>query len=215
MQDQRNDAVSRRRRRALVDNRSLLGAVALNITGWILAFMLYQYLEPADGTTGLSRSRLVWEIILNLQILSAAFVWFCYSDRIEGSKGQIRHLQVARLWFAMITVLLPTLVGFLGIQQNWFIEPPSAATVQIFAIVVFVYWLLGVWLNSLVYRKRKTKLPPASLLYRTLFLSPTIMLLLVVIVDLPAGGQIWLLAIPALTYMQGSMPYITRAFGIR
>lgn len=210
-----NDVISSRQRFVLVDNRSLLGAIALNITGWILAFMLYQYLETPAGTTGLSRSRLVWEIILNLQILSAAFIWFCYSDRIEGSKGQIRQLQIARLWFAMITVLQPTFLGLLGIQQNWFIEPPSTESVQLFAVVVLTYWLLGVWLNSLVHRKRRTKLPPASLLYRVLFLSPTLTLFVVTAIDLPLGGQVWLLAIPVLTYLQGSMPYITRAFGIR
>ena len=215
MHDQMNDAISSRPRLVLVDNRSLLGAIALNITGWILAFMLYQYLETPAGTTGLSRSRLVWEIVLNLQILSAAFIWFCYSDRIEGSTGQIRHLQIARLWFAMITVLQPTFLGLLGIQQNWFVEPPSADSVRLFAIVVFSYWLAGVWLNKLVHRKRSTRLPSAGYRYRLFFFLPAFALLVVTAIDLPLGGQLWLLAIPILTYLQGSMPYITKAFGLR
>lgn len=199
----------------LLDNRALMGAIALNITGVILAFMLFQYLQATDGARALSRSRLVWELIMNLQILSAALIWFCYSDRIEGSNRRIRWLQHARRWFAMITVLLPTGLGLLGIQQNWFVEQPSAATVRLFAFVVLAYWLLGIWLHFLVQRRRRTRQERAGLKYRVLFLLPSISLALITLVDAPSGGQFWLLAIPVLTYLQGSMPFVTKAFGLR
>ncbi len=215
MNDQVNDAATNSYRFALHDGRALLGAVALNITGWILAFMLYQYLETPAGSTGLSRSRLVWEVILNLQILSIAFVWFCYSDRIEGSDGKIHNLQVARLWFAMITILQPSFLGLLGIQQNWFMEPPSQTAILLFAGLVLAFWLFGVWLNWLVSRMRKTRLPPGSLRYRLVFFIPASLLAVLIAVDAPTGGQLWLLGIPALTYLQGSMPYIVKAFGVR
>ncbi len=203
------------KRFSLVDNRALMGAIALNITGVILAFMLFQYLQATDGARALSRSRLVWEVILNLQILSAALVWFCYSDRIEGSHRQIRWLQHVRRWFAMVTVLLPTGLGLLGIQQNWFLEQPSAATVRLFAFVVLAYWLLGIWLHFLVQRRRRTRRGRAGLKYRALFLLPSISLVLIALVDAPSGGQFWLMAIPVLTYLQGSMPFLTKAFGLR
>lgn len=199
----------------LVDNRALMGAIALNITGVILAFMLFQYLQATDGARALSRSRLVWELILNLQILSAALIWFCYSDRIESSHRPIRWLQQARRWFAMITVLLPTGLGLLGIQQNWFLQQPSAATVRLFALVVLAYWLIGIWLHFLVQRRRRTQRGRASFRYRVFFLLPAIVLILIALVDVPLGGQLWLLAIPVLTYLQGSMPFLTKAFGLR
>lgn len=199
----------------LMDHRALMGAIALNITGVILAFMLFQYLQATDGARALSRSRLVWELILNLQILSAALIWFCYSDRIESSSRPIRLLQQARRWFAMITVLLPTGLGLLGIQQNWFLEQPSAATVRLFALVVLAYWLIGIWLHFLVQRRRRTRRGRASLRYRVFFLLPSISLVLIALVDAPSGGQLWLLAIPVLTYLQGSMPFLTKAFGLR
>lgn len=199
----------------LVDNRALLGAIALNITGVILTFMLYQYLEASEGARTLTRSRLVWELVLNLQILSAALIWFCYSDRIDGSVGAMKVLQRLRLWFAIVTVLLPTLLGLLGIQQNWFEVQPTADEIRLFAYVVLTYWLLGVWLNARVRVRRSTQVRKVGWRYRMAFLSPAVLLALVTLVDLPSGGQVWLLAIPLLTYLQGSMPFITKAFGLR
>lgn len=199
----------------LVDNRALLGAIALNITGVILTFMLFQYLEASEGARTLSRSRLVWELVLNLQILSAALIWFCYSDRIDGSVGGMKVLQRLRLWFALVTVLLPTLLGLLGIQQNWFEEQPTAGEVRLFAYIVLTYWLLGVWLNARVRVRRSTQIRKVGWRYRLGFLSPALLLALTTAVDLPMGGQIWLLAIPLFTYLQGSMPFITKAFGLR
>lgn len=197
------------------DSRALMGAIALNITGFILAFMLFQYLGATDGERVLTRSRLVWEVILNLQILSIALIWFCYSDRIEGSVGQIRMLQRFRLGFALVTVLMPTVLGLLGIQQNWFVEQPSEATIRLFACVVFLYWLLGIWLHFLVQKRRKTSRSRATKKYRILFLLPAFALLMITAIDAPGGGQIWLLAIPVLTYLQGSMPFLSKAFGLR
>lgn len=199
----------------LVDNRALLGAIALNITGVILTFMLFQYLEASEGARTLSRSRLVWELVLNLQILSAALIWFCYSDRIDGSVGGMKVLQRLRLWFALVTVLLPTLLGLLGIQQNWFEEQPTAGEVRLFAYIVLTYWLLGVWLNARVRVRRSTQIRKVGWRYRLGFLCPALLLALTTAVDLPMGGQTWLLAIPLFTYLQGSMPFLTKAFGLR
>lgn len=192
-----------------------MGAIALQTTGIILAVMLYQYLAAAEGARVLSRSRFWWEIILNLQILSVALMWFCYSDRIEGSSGQLKLLQWARRWFAIITVLLPSFLGLAGIHQNWFVVQPSPAIITAFAYSVLAYWLLGLWLNYLVLKRRRTRLRPVSFAYRSAFLSPAILLLIIALVDVPRGGNNWLIAVPALTYLQGAMPFITKAFGWR
>ena len=200
---------------SLVDHRSLLGAIALIITGFILADMLLHYLAATSGTGALSHSRLWWEVVLNLQILSAAMVWFCYSDRIEGSKGRIRTLQVVRRWFAIITVLLPSMLGAVGIQQNWFAEQPPTSYVWAFAAVVMLFWLTGLLIHYMVQRRRANKPKSASLTYRLLFLLPAVSLVIVTLIDAPFGGQTWLLAIPVLTYIQGAMPFITKAFGLR
>ena len=200
---------------SLVDHRSLLGAIALIITGFILADMLLLYLAAASGTGALSRSRLWWEIVLNLQILSAAMVWFCYSDRIDGSEGRIKILQIVRRWFAIITVLLPSMLGLVGIQQNWFAEQPPTSFVWSFACMVMLFWLAGLLVHYMVQRNRRSKRTPVSFAYRFMFFLPAISLIIVTLLDAPFGGQTWLLAIPVLTYIQGAMPFITKAFGLR
>ncbi len=199
----------------VVDHRALLGAIALVITGLILADMLLHYLEALNGESALTGSRLWWEIVLNLQILSAAMVWFCYSDRIDGSEGRIRRLQIVRRWFAVITVLLPSMLGAVGIQQNWFVDHPPASFVWAFACAVLLFWLSGVLVHAMVQRRRRNKPKPASFTYRISFFLPAITLVAVILLDAPAGGQTWLLAIPVLTYLQGAMPFITKAFGLR
>ena len=200
---------------ALVDHRAMLGAIALVLTGFILADMLLHYLEALNGESALTGSRLWWEIVLNLQILSAAMVWFCYSDRIDGSEGRIRRLQMVRRWFAVFTVLLPSILGVIGIRQNWFIEQPSTTYVWTFACLVLFVWLGGLAVHHMVQRRRKNKPEPATLTYRALFLLPATALAIVILLDAPTGGQTWLLAIPVLTYLQGAMPFITKAFGLR
>lgn len=197
------------------DLRALWGAAALVITGFILADMLSHYLMAINGQSALTRSRLWWEIVLNLQILSAAMVWFCYSDRIDGSRGRIRLLQNIRRWFAIATVLLPSILGVIGIQQNWFVEQPSTTYVWTFACLVLFVWLGGLVVHHMVQRRRRNKPKKASLKYRVLFLLPAITLTMVILLDAPTGGQTWLLAIPVLTYLQGAIPFITKAFGLR
>ncbi len=200
---------------SLVDGKALLGAVALWITGFILTVMLYQYLMAAEGFRVLTRSRFWWEVALNLQVLSVAFIWFCYSDRIDGSSGQVKILQRIRLWFALVTVLLPSILGLMGIRNNWFVVQPSAEAITAFAYCVLAYWLLGLWLNYLVMKKRNTILRRVSLWHRAAFLGPAIILALITLIDAPGGGDLWILAIPFLTYFQGSMPFISKAFGWR
>jgi len=199
----------------IVDHRALLGAIALVVTGVILADMLYHYLMAVSGQSALTGSRLWWEIVLNLQILSAAMVWFCYSDRIDGSEGRIRLLQKVRRWFAIVTVLLPSILGVVGIRENWFVEQPSTTYVWTFALLVLFVWLGGLVVHGMVQRRRRNRPNKASLKYRALFLLPAISLAIVISLDAPAGGQTWLLAIPVLTYLQGAMPFITKAFGLR
>ncbi len=200
---------------SLVDHRALLGAIALVITGFILTDMLSMYLDATSGSAALSRSRLWWEIVLNLQIFSAALMWFCYSDRIDGSDGRIKTLQIVRRWFAIITVLLPSMLGLVGIQQNWFTEQPPTSYVWTFACLVMLFWLAGLLVHQMVQHRRRSKRPRASFVYRVLFLLPAISLIIVILLDALFGGQTWLLAIPILIYTQGAMPFITKAFGLR
>ena len=195
------------------DTRSLFGAVALVVTGITLAVMLDQYLHATEGA--FSRSRLWWEVVLNTQIMSAAMMWFCYSDRIENSVGPVKRLQIVRLCFAMVTVLVPSIFGLIGIWFNWFHYVPSPVAISVFCAAVFMYWALGLWVHTLVQKKRRTRGSPAPRGYYAMAYTPIMVLIIIAIVDAPLGGHIWLFAIPVLIYIQGAMPFVVKAFGLR
>lgn len=197
----------------LVDNRAFLGALALNITGLILAFMVYQYMNSPNTMQVFTRSRLVWEIIMNLQVLSFALMWVCYSDRIEAATGSMRTLQHVRRWFSVATILLPTGLGLIGIQQNWFLDRPSDNTLIVIAVVVFGYWIGGVLLNRVLTRRIKKSKRYFSLRLRVLAIVPITVLVLLALASSSTGNQVWLCLIPVLVYLQGSVPYLFKAFG--
>lgn len=197
----------------LNDGRAIFGAVAIIMTGILLALMLHHYLHEARGA--LTRSRLWWEVALNIQILSVAMMWFCYSDRIENSSTPVKRLQIIRLCFAIVTVLLPTFFGIAGIVFNWFEYQPSATFLSLFCAGVFIYWILGLLLHLRVQKKRKNPLKRASTGYYLALCMPLILLVLITAVDAPMGGNAWLYAIPILAYTQGAMPFIVKAFDLR
>lgn len=199
----------------LVDGRALLGAIALNITGVILGFLVYQYMNSTSGMQVFTRSRLVWEIILNLQILSFALMWVCYSDRIEMSTGSKRTLQRVRRWFSLVTVLLPVWLGLWGIQQNWFQDRPSDSSLITIAVFVFSYWIVGVFINMLVARRMQLSEVDRSAKKTLLLLSPIISLFLIAGGSIVLGASFWLCLIPILIYLQGSVPYLDKAFALK
>lgn len=199
----------------LVDFRAFLGAMALNITGAILGFLIYEYMNSTDEVQAFTRSRLTWEIILNLQILSFALMWFCYSDRIEMAKGRKRTLQRVRRWFSLTTVLLPTWLGLLGIQQDWFQVRPSDSMLIAISVFVFSYWVVGIAVNAMVARRMRQKGNSASPLKAIGMALPLASLLVIAGISHIVGNSVWLCLIPILVYLQGSMPYLDKAFVLR
>lgn len=199
----------------LVDFRALLGAIALNITGAILGFLIYEYMNSTSDEQTFTRSRLAWEIILNLQILSFALMWFCYSDRIEVARGRKRTLQRVRRWFSLTTVLLPAWLGLLGIQQNWFQIRPSDSMLIAISVFVFSYWVVGIIVNAIVAHRMRQKGSAASPIKTILMALPLGSLLVIAGVSHLVENSVWLCLIPILVYLQGSMPYLYKAFVLK
>lgn len=205
---------------ALSDRRAFMGGVSLVIAGTIITVMLLQYLAAIDET-GFTRSRLWWEMALNLQILAAGLMWFCYTDRIEDSRGRVRFLNRIRLWFGMYGVLLPAVISVIGIINGWFEERPSNVFLIVFALAMYSVWQVGVvvdwFIRRSVYRnavkaEATTSKPPSAVSRLVLYL-PIIILVFVLIFCWVNDDAWWVLAIPVFVYLQGSMPFFMRAFG--
>jgi len=196
----------------LHDGRALLTAAALMTTGVIIAQMVAQYVTTTEIDQGLNRSRLWWEIVLNLQLLSVGMIWFSYSDRISASSGAVRRMHIINCAFVSLSAIMPTFLGAVSASNNWFEIRPGPDVFVGFFLFGVSFWLIGIVLQSvLVHFRKKTK--NHKLRRRGIaFFSPSILLGVVAVLDAPDGGTWWLILTPILLYLQGAVPYLLKAF---
>ena len=132
----------------LHDRRALLTAIALIITGVIVAQMVAQYVTTSELDQGLNRSRLWWEIVLNLQLLSVGMIWFSYSDRIGEATGPVRRLHIVTCGFVSLSAFMPTILGALSASNNWFEIRPNHGVFVNFFLFGVSFWLIGLLLQG-------------------------------------------------------------------
>lgn len=190
-----------------------MAAIALMITGVIVASMVDHYVSAANEATAtaVTRSRLWWEIVLNLQILSVGMIWFCYSDRIGDSRGAARRLHIALCSFAIVSALMPSFLGAVSAANNWFEIRPNPTSFVGFFIFGVSFWLLTL-LSQILLGMARSKLKRSA--YRhwgVAFYTPAIALGVLALLDAPGGGTLWLVMTPVLLYLQGALPYLMKA----
>lgn len=190
----------------------MMTAIALMITGLIVAQMVAQYVTTTEMTQGLNRSRLWWEIVLNLQLLSVGMIWFSYSDRISVATGSVRRMHIINCGFVSLTATMPTFFGVISASNNWFeMRPGTDVFVGLFLFGVST-WLVGILLQSLLYRSRRKAGKHPGHRRGFWFFSPSIMLGVTALLDGLGGGILWLILTPILLYLQGAVPYLLKAF---
>lgn len=199
----------------LVDGRSLMAAIALMITGVIVAMMVEHYVTAGEADTALTRSRLWWEIVLNLQILSVGMIWFCHSDRISESEGPVRRLHITLCSMAILSALMPSILGAVSAANNWFeIRPVPSSFVGFFVFGV-AFWLVTL-LAQIVLSRAHGRFAGKRFRHRHLsFYSPAIALGLLALIDASRNGTLWLIMTPVLLYLQGALPYLLKAVRLR
>ncbi|UTW60103.1 hypothetical protein KFE96_07275 [Kordiimonas sp. SCSIO 12603] len=124
-------------------DRGLLGAFGLLLTGVIVSYLVFQYFDfDGEAAPTTLRSRLQWELILNLQILSLACVWFFFVDYLEGFKGFRRQAMKLRIYLGYIMVLMPLWIVLTAVANNWFVVRATQTEIHIL-IVVVIFVRLG------------------------------------------------------------------------
>lgn len=197
------------------DGRSLFGGLALLITGVIVAMMVQHYVSSGESGAGITRSRLWWEVVLNLQILSVGMIWFCYSDRISDAQGPVRRLHILLCGFAILSALMPSILGAVSAANDWFSIRPGPQAFIGFFIFGVAFWLVTLvaqlWLLGMRsrYAKRKRRKRHVA------FYAPALTLAAIALVDAPSGGTTWLTMTPILLYLQGALPYLLKAIRVR
>jgi len=200
------------RRLQLHDGRALLTAIALMITSVIFAQMVAQYVTTTEVNQGLIRSRLWWEMVLNLQLLSVGMIWFSYSDRISIATGPIRRMHIINCGFVSLSVFMPTFLGVVSASNNWFEIRPGPDVFVGFFLFGISAGLIGLVLQTILYRLRRKSAEHYARRRGIWFFLPSIALGLAVVFDAPGGGTWWLILTPILLYLQGAVPYLLKAF---
>jgi len=190
-----------------------MGGIALTIVGAILTSMLKLYFAGEYTGEGIVGSRLWWEVALNLQILSAALMWFCYADRIDENVGAMRRIMQLRMWFGLFVVFLPLWMAILSFYLNWFeVRPPiEIVNAMIYGMVVF--WAIATLLPRILMLKIKSEKTP----YRAVLanmkpthwysLAPTYFLVVIWIIGLWDDSVIRYQYAPIMLYFQAAVPY--------
>ncbi len=210
------DRIQKITQTSIVEWRAILAAQALLITGCILSLMLQQFLYVAEGEGAFTRSRIWWELILNMQLLSMGMMWFYYSDRISDATGRRRTFYIVRCFFAVITVSVPSLLGAIAAFNNWFQIKPEPHVLYNFGLFAIAYWFGGLFLHGQISLgqagrqrlkgKRARRKGP-----KVWFFVPLQILLLVIVLDAATGGTDWVMYVPLLLSLQAAVPYLMKS----
>ncbi len=196
-----------------------MGGLAMMIIGAILSMMMAFYLRSDIFGTGTLVSRWWWEIVLNLQILCLAFMWFCHHNRIVFSQGWWRLRAIVHFVTGVISVSYPVGIMLLAAYMDWFREAPSEQQVYLLVLACVALWAVGnfivpivVWIMA---RPAPDSAEASPLKFRPLVwlvaFWPTLTALLVGIYVWWRGGSTLTILLPILLYLQGALPYFRKA----
>lgn len=203
----------------LFDARALWGGIAFLMTGCALSTICGLYLYSSIIGENLLKSRMLWEVILNLQILSLALIWFAFDDRIQGAQGRWRVRAVVNFLFCVTVNVVPIGFFFYTTDYSWKGElPDESEIIRIFYIIVFGWAIFEIIVQSgfrLVTGRllmRSGGLPKRSIGHFIGNMWP-IMLLIAILVVAEVSDNRWFYAIaPFIGYLKGGWDFFRRAY---
>ncbi|WP_417464771.1 hypothetical protein [Kordiimonas sp.] len=187
------------------------------LTGCVLTSMSGAYFTTLTDV-GFSRSRLWWEIVLNVEILCAALVWFSFVERIKAAEGKRYYVLLAQCFVAMFATLLPVWIALAGASLGWFTKRPELAAINWLVVACLGLWAAGMALPICVQLilGRSLRLPPffrgATPMVMVLRFSPLLLTFGLVWWQESVGGYLHYIYAPILLYAQGSLSYLMRSF---
>lgn len=138
------------------DYRALYGALSLVLIGLVLSFQFIFYLRDDDLSKEIVRARWHWEIVLNIQILCFAFMWFSHHNRILFSRGRWRVRAIVNFILGFVMVGAPTVIMLVAAILDWYHFPPDPGLPKFLLTIVISAWLTVVLGAALI----KTFFPP-------------------------------------------------------
>ncbi len=195
--------------------RAMMAGCALVFSGIIITLMVQQFLAPDEGRGVLTRSRLWWEIVLNVQLLCVGMMWFYYAEKIEDAVGSKRRYLIFRATLSVITVSVPAVIGTAAALNNWFELKPDSGTLYVFVGSLIVYWAAGLFLHRQIVLGRVRNRIRLQVRVGFKFFIPLYLLMMVIVCDIALGGTNWAVMTPILLSFQAATPYFLKAFALR
>ncbi len=197
------------------DYRALYGALALTIVGVFLSFNSLVHVNGDAFDTSILSQRWYWEILLNVQILCFAFMWFSHHNRIAYASGKWRARAVVNFMVSMMAVGLPVIMLVLGAYYDWYRNPPSQETTKLIVRVAVYIWLVSNFavptVQAIIFHKAKKPSRILSHLGITRHLVAVLMIVLLVCNDyLPVN--LGYASAAFLCCFHGALAYVEKAF---
>ncbi len=202
------------------ESRALFGAIALIITGAILSSMSHQYFAGQYTGEAIVRSRSWWEIVLNLQVLCLAFMWFCYADRVRTHDKRRARVMKLRMFFGLLAVLVPFFIALTAVYFGWFEERPTIRIVDLIVCYMLIFWAFSAsFPKALALKAKYPELRFVQLLKyakprSVLSVFPAVVGVLVIAFDAIGTSRDYYFLLPILFYLQAAMPFLYRAFSL-
>ncbi len=132
------------------DYRALYGALSLLLVGFVLSFQCIFYLRDDEFSKEIIRARWLWEIVLNIQILSLAFMWFSHHNRILFSQGRWRVRAILNFTAGFVAAGTPAAIMLVAAMLDWYRYPPDPGLPKQLIIKGIYAWLAIIFSSEVI-----------------------------------------------------------------
>ncbi len=197
------------------DYRALYGAISLFLIGMVLSFQSLLYVNMDYFGPELTTARWHWEIVLNIQILCCAFIWFSHHNRILFSSGWWKVRAILFFLVSFGAVSMPALLTFLGAWNDWYRNPPGPEMSKYMIRIAVYIWVASNIFLPIVLKliARDFSLGKNHLLGLSKIITAIVMVVLFVLnAHLPFNLGYY--AAPFLCFLHGALTYVEKSLQV-
>lgn len=200
----------------------MYGALALVLIGLVLSLQSILYLHEDYFGREIFTARWHWEIVLNIQILCFAFMWFSHHNRILFSHGRWRARAILNFLIGFGAVGMPAALMIMSASLDWYRNPPGSDVPKYLIGIAAMIWLVSNFLIPAIQKfalsRRKisgrSREPGGLLLVRAFLLRhlPAALAAVLLLANDFIGFEIGYIMAPFLCFYHGAIVYYRKAF---
>lgn len=197
------------------DYRAMYGAIALILIGAVLSLQSILYVNIDFFGRDIIRARWHWELMLNIQILCFAFMWFSHHNRILFSSGKWRVRAITNFLIGFGAVGLPIFLTILGAVMDWYRTPPGPDVSKFMIRLAVGMWLLSNFVmpgfQALFFRPDRIKTHRQNNVFARVRHIPAVLMIILLLANTYLPGNLGYVAAPFLCFLHGGLVYLEKA----